>query len=231
MDHQEDDIIEQLKAYPDQFEAHEELTAKAVELTRELYGKGSKYRRRKNRIRAIWSVASCAVVLAVALPVGLHFGLNGNQSAYFLGIDLQEQLVDTLDETIQANDLSLHYFSGQIESCIQCKNQVYIITETNEFAYILQTTLFLSSNNFDTVELGINPTVNTYEAFKEFIDLEETEIISDISVSYQISTLPTSEQKQILASFSKDKVSYYMSIETAQTEGALEHYINLLFTE
>lgn len=230
MDHQEDDIIEQLKAYPDQFEAHEELTAKAVELTRELYGKGSKYRRRKNRIRAIWSAASCAVVLAVALPVGLHFGLNGNQSAYFLGIDLQEQLVDTLDETIQANGLSLHYFSGQTEGCIQCKNQVYIITETNEFAYILQTTLFLSSNNFDTVELGINPTNNKYEAFKSHDDLKESIAVGGMEVSYQVQGTDANE-KLILASFSKDKVSYYMSIETAQTEGALEHYINLLFTE
>lgn len=219
------DILEELQNYPNQFELKDELTEKAKALAKRKYDKEPRIRRAHGR--AIFaSVVSFVVLLCIAIPVSVYFSIISpihDTPLYFWGNELQIEIVENLDETIEENNLTLHYYD---DGYISVTNSVYFVIETGEFAYLKQRALFLREATFDTVELSVGLSNKRFEDFDDYYTLSEKTSILGKTVWY---TMHQEEAyNRIIARFDDNSYTYYMSLQVTGTLDILSEYIDLL---
>ncbi len=248
----EKDIFELIKQYPEQTETNDAVLQEAKSLARMRYGRQAQLRRRRWLMRFVSVAVSCVLVFAIVLPISLLFSHNQmtelpNDSSgsiepqpepqpepepeppsdgiFFLTEDLTVSPVSDTERLQAENGLSFAYFT---EGALQTSAEAYYVSEDGSYAYFMQYSFFIDEFGFDTLELGVVSSENTFEAFTVFSNLSDTMTVEGIDVSYTSSVADGTVQTR--CAFQENGNHYYLEIESAGTEGVIEKYVALLFS-
>lgn len=248
----EKDIFELIKQYPEQTETNDAALQEAKSLARKRYGRQAQLRRRRWLMRFVSVAVSCVLVFAIVLPISLLFSHNQmtelpndpsgsvepqpepqpepepeppSDGIFFLTEDLTVSPVSDTERLQAENGLSFAYFT---EGALQTSAEAYYVSEDGSYAYFMQYSFFMDEFGFDTLELGVVSSENTFEAFTVFSNLSDTMTVEGIDVSYTSSVADGTVQTR--CAFQENRNHYYLEIESAGTEGVIEKYVALLFS-
>lgn len=217
--HKNQDDWEKLVNITEEYEPNPDLADRVID----------KLNRRENAVkfkkpRKLWlglaaSLAVCAIALIVFLPIFF----NNAEIIYYSENDISYASVEDMNKFVEENNLDCKYYSTGLVT-----SQVAYIQESNQFAYINQKMTYIDENGFDFVDLKIVLLDNAqFSFYGKFEELNNTSVVSDISVSYLIEGL--NNNVTLLVKFDYDNLSYYMEIETV--DGGIEkieQYVTLL---
>ena len=246
----EKDIFELIKQYPEQTETNDAVLQEAKSLARKRYGRQAQLRRRRWLMRFVSVAVSCVLVFAIVLPISLLFSHNQmtelpndpsgsvepqpepqpepeppSDGLFFLTEELTVHSVSDIVQLQTENDLSFSYFN---EGALQTSAEAYYLIEDGSYAYFVQKLLFIDEFGFDTLELGVVSSENTFEAFTVFSNLSDTMTVEGIDVSYTSSVADGTVQTR--CTFQENGNHYFLEIRGAGTEGVIEKYVTLLFS-
>ena len=249
---EEKDIFELIKQYPEQTETNDAVLQEAKSLARKQYGRQAHLRRRRWLMRFVSVAVSCVLVFAIVLPISLLFSHNQmtelpndpsgsvepqpepqpepepdlpSDGLFFLTEELTVHSVSDIVQLQTENDLSFSYFN---EGALQTSAEAYYLIEDGSYAYFVQKLLFIDEFGFDTLELGVVSSENTFEAFTVFSNLSDTMTVEGIDVSYTSSVADGTVQTR--CAFQEKGNHYFLEIRGAGTEGVIEKYVTLLFS-
>lgn len=168
------------------------------------------------------SFSVCLVFLAVFLPTFFHLN-KPNESVYFAADSVYSEDILDINEFVTGKNLNVKYLVGNAGGD---NNAASYLIESKKFVFLLQQLLFMTDDGFDIVDLGIVPSNDTFEKFKDFEYCDEKVIIENISIDYIKSTKDS--QTMILAKFNYKKINYFLKIATATLDEKLDNYIKLL---
>lgn len=250
----EKDIFELIKQYPEQTETNDAVLQEAKSLARKRYGRQAQLRRRRWLMRFVSVAVSCVLVFAIVLPISLLFSHNQmtelpndpsgsvepqpepqpepepepeppSDGIFFLTEDLTVSPVSDTERLQAENGLSFAYFT---EGALQTSAEAYYVSEDRSYAYFMQYSFFMDEFGFDTLELGVVSSENTFEAFTVFSNLSDTMTVEGIDVSYTSSVADGTVQTR--CTFQENGNHYFLEIRGAGTEGVIEKYVTLLFS-
>lgn len=252
----EKDIFELIKQYPEQTETNDAVLQEAKSLARKRYGRQAQLRRRRWMMRFVSVAVSCVLVFAIVLPISLLFSHNQmtelpndpsgsvepqpepqpepepepepeppSDGIFFLTEDLTVSPVSDTERLQAENGLSFAYFT---EGALQTSAEAYYVSEDGSYAYFMQYSFFTDEFGFDTVNLGVVSSNNTFEAFDAYAGLTEELWVDDLHVLYSVSYADS--MAQIRCTFQENGNHYFLEIRGAGTEGVIEKYVTLLFS-
>lgn len=240
----EKDIFELIKQYPEQTETNDAVLREAKSLARKRYGRQAQLRRRRWLMRFASVAVSCVLVFAIVLPISLLFSHNQmtelpndpsgsvepqpeppSDGIFFLTEDLTVSPVSDTERLQAENGLSFAYFT---EGALQTSAEAYYVSEDGSYAYFMQYSFFTDEFGFDTVNLGVVSSNNTFEAFDAYAGLTEELWVDDVHVLYSVSYADS--MAEILCTFQENGNHYFLEIRGAGTEGVIEKYVTLLFS-
>ncbi len=203
----------------------------AKQLTEELYGQDGEGRKpiegevlAANKRTKILSVClALAAVLLVGCIFLITFWVNREDSPRYFSEDAvkTESIVD-IEQFKNENQLNFSYYNS---SYVASEYRAYLLTEDNKLVYILQSAVFFSESNFDSLVLGICFSKDQFQQFDDFTELTESTVIDGINIAYK---MQENTRNYIYAKFSLDDIIYYLSIETSGGAETLQHYVALL---
>lgn len=234
------DNWERLISIPDEYEYDPEIAQRAIEqIEREKAEKQAKkaWWKKQWKPMAI-SLASCAVALAVFIPVYHSFfqsqweappdsGSGNSSTIYYDDNDITFTIITDVSTYVQEHSLTLKYFNYQTAI-----THAAVITDTNQFAYIEQEMLYIGADGFDQVNLWSVVMTDADFDFERFFDGFVEEVITlNISVTYKVKEEIDSPNKDIRAKFTYESVDYYLELTTAgEVEAKIEQYVNMLIS-
>ena len=240
----EKDIFELIKQYPEQTETNDAVLQEAKSLARKRYGRQAQLRRRRWLMRFASVAVSCVLVFAIVLPISLLFSDNQmaelpnhpsgrvepqpeppSDGIFFLTEDLTVSPVSDTERLQAENGLFFAYFT---EGALQTSAEAYYVSEDRSYAYFMQYSFFMDEFGFDTVNLGVVSSNNTFEAFDVYAGLTEELWVDDVHVLYSVSYADS--MAQIRCTFQENGNHYFLEIRGAGTEGVIEKYVTLLFS-
>lgn len=232
------DNWERLISIPDEYEYDPEIAQRAIEqIEREKAEKQAKkaWWKKQWKPMAI-SLASCAVALAVFIPVYHSFfqsqweappdsGSGNSSTIYYDDNDITFTIITDVSTYVQEHSLTLKYFNYQTAI-----THAAVITDTNQFAYIEQEMLYIGADGFDQVNLwSVVMTEADFDFERFFNDSIEEVTVSDIKVDYATKAEVGTGKQEIQAKFTYESVDYYLELTTAgEVEAKIEQYVNML---
>lgn len=218
----EKDKWEEFKELPEAYETNDNLVPKVkYEIFRE------KHTKRRIRLRAIVaSITMCVIGVGVFVPVYLsNHTKEKEEQKYYIESNLENHSIEDIEDFLEKNNFEIVYYTG--ENII---SKSITIKKTNELALISQDMIVAEENFADNVLLKIQLMSDAkFSMFNEFERLNNSCVISDISIEYSVRQV--SRKEQILAKFTYESIPYYLEIQTDDATGKLEKYINMLFEE
>ena len=203
----------------------------AKQLTEELYGQDGEGRKpiegevlAANKRTKILSVCLALVaVLLVGCIFLITFWVNREDSPRYFSEDAvkTESIVD-IEQFKNENQLNFSYYNS---GYVATEYRAYFLAEDNKLVYMLQNTVFLSENDFDSLVLGICFSKDQFQQFDDFTNLNELLNVDGVAVNYKIESMSANN---IYARFTVDDIIYYLSIETSGGAETLQHYVALL---
>lgn len=219
------DIFKVIEEYPNEQDVNLFVINDAKALAEELYGVGKVKNNRKNKtvLKMVFaSFASCIVLVLIFLPIYLNS--IKEVSRYYSADQLQSIKVDNIENFVAINNLNILYFNAEQA---MSQNNAYYIQETNELVFLTQSSVIISENGFDLIELGIVMSNHSFEKFAEYVDLKNEMLSGNIKVFYA-EEKNLDEKTIIKAKFNYNNVNYYMNIATTNKTGKLDSYVKML---
>lgn len=232
------DNWERLMNIPDEYEYDPEIAQRAIEqIEREKAEKQAKkaWWKKQWKPMAI-SLASCAVALAVFIPVYHSFfqsqlevppdsSSENSSTIYYDEESITLNPISDVANYVQTQGLALKYYDYPTTI-----NHCALITETNEFAFLRQEMLYIGADGFDQVNLWSVVMTDADFDFEETFPKTEHEVtVSGIKVDYATKTELNSLERNIQAKFIYQSVDYYLEIVTeGEAEAKIEQYVNML---
>lgn len=220
-------IFEKLENYPKNQNLDISILDDAKKLAEELCGIKAKEKKRKKGIyfkTALASLSACLVFAVIFLPI--YFSLPSKETSIYYSADrVKTEEISDIDAFVAKENLKIKCFYGDVNADTNAAN--YII-ETGKLAFLTQNLIFLSTEGFDTVELGIVPSKDSFEVFESFVYFTNDAQINGVAIKYVESI--ADNQMIIKATFNFDSVSYFLMITTINSEGKLDGYVKMLLT-
>ena len=218
----EKDKWEEFKDLPEIYETNDNLVPKVkYEIFREKHTK-----RRIHWQAIVASITICAVGVGIFVPVYLsNYTNEKEEQKYYIESNLENHSIEDIEDFVEKNNFEVVYYTGEniISKSITIKG-------TNELALISQDMIVVEENFADNVLLKIQLMSDAkFSMFNEFKELNNSCVVSDISIEYSVRQI--SRKEQILAKFTYESIPYYLEIQTDDATGKLEKYINMLFEE
>ncbi len=218
----EKDKWEEFKDLPETYETNDNLVPKVkYEIFREKHTK-----RRIHWQAIVASITICAVGVGIFVPVYLsNYTNEKEEQKYYIESNLENHSIEDIEDFVEKNNFEVVYYTGEniISKSITIKG-------TNELALISQDMIVVEENFADNVLLKIQLMSDAkFSMFNEFKELNNSCVVSDISIEYSVRQI--SRKEQILAKFTYESIPYYLEIQTDDATGKLEKYINMLFEE
>lgn len=173
---------------------------------------------------AVFAVLLAVLFFCVSLPAANRKPAappaGGNR--YFDTAEISVVSIETpLTAFIEENALAVRYLTG-----LQDVNKAAYTLEEGQLVYLTQQCLFLSAAGFDTVNLGIVLTEDTFQYFEAFDDIHENIVLNGLDVVCGQTVIKN--QYNIKAKFAYEDITYFLEIVTDSAEGKLEYYVNTL---
>lgn len=219
------DIFKIIEEYPNKQDVNPAVINDAKALAEELYGVGKVKNNRRNKtvLKMFFaSFASCIVFVLIFFPIYLNS--TKEVSRYYSADQLQSKKVENMENFVAINNLNILYFNADQATS---KDVAYYIQETNELVYLTQSTVIISENGFDLIELGIVMSSHSFEKFAAYLDLNNEILSGNIKVFYS-EDKNLDEKTIIKAKFNYNNVNYYMNIATTNKTGKLDSYVKML---
>lgn len=184
---------------------------------------------KKNRwIVRYWKpIAVCAATFIIGIGVGLpvYHALNTPTMVYYETDDLKFKQVHDVNLFFEENELSVCYYDTSIAT-----TQCAIIKDTDEIAFLVQDVFNITDVGFDTVNLISVVKENAqFDFCDKFSEIEETMVVDNIMVSYQVIQNMGMTESQVFAKFTYQDVEYYMEILTeCEAEESIGTYVSML---
>ncbi len=232
------DNWERLMHLPDEYEYDPEIAQRAIErIEREKAEKQAKKDWWKKRWRPMTiSLATCAVILAVFIPVyhslyqsqlegSPNSGSENSSTVYYDEDSITFNKVADVANYVQTQELNLKYYNYPTVITHSA-----VITETNEFAFLRQKMVYVGEDSFDQITFyAVVMTDAEFDFEKSFDGFVEEVITLNISVTYKVKEEIDSPNKDIRAKFTYESVDYYLEIITAgEAEAKIEQFVTLL---
>lgn len=175
--------------------------------------------RPKKRWHALVSylAACCVLLFVVIVPVALS--PKSEKNTIYYSESLTSVMLEDIDQFVSNENLSIHY----IQEAASVENKLYTIIENGENAYIYQEVFLVEDTGFVTITLYICISPYVYKIFDSYDNLSDKIIIANLEISYK-----NVGQNNIMAKFTDNDTRYYMMIESAEPDGALEKYVGML---
>ena len=228
------DALKAIQEFADESPTRSDKWVLAKQLTRERYGEdGAEAEHRgkggavalaaSSKRTRIVTVALCCVVVLLVVFLLLFYFLNDKKDEvfYFDSAAVYSEKISELEQFKSDNKLDFLYYEEGLNS----QYEIWRLKENELLVYITQTTMYITQSGFDTIFLGICFNNDSYQAFDDYTDLNETTSISDIMVNYRE---VHEDRNYIYAKFSVDGVVYYLNVTTSGGAEVLEQYVNLL---
>ena len=220
MDEQKDKW-ERLTSLPSECEVNPDLANGAIAKIRaENAPKRSWWQLHWKRVGAV--LATCALAVCLILPASLL--LRNEPPVYYEDETVRLDDVDDLPAYVTENGISAHYFTEANTS------HIGVVIDTGNIAYIKQQSVF-PNNGFDIVYLYAIVLENANFSFEtEYEKTTNTTTCLNMQIDYRINTADNGKPT-IYLHFAKDKVRYYMEIQTTgDAETKIQQYVALLMT-
>ena len=222
MDEQKDKW-ERLTSLPNECEVNPDLANGAIaKIKAENAPKRSWWQLHWKRVGAL--LATCALAVCLILPASLL--LRNEPPVYYEDETVRLDDVDDLPAYVTDNGLRANYFkAGNTISSIG------IVIDTGDIAYIQQQVLYVSGAEFEQVYLYAIVLENANFGFEtEYQKVTENTTCLNMQIDYRVDLADNGEQT-IYLHFVKDKVRYYMEIQTTgDAETKIQQYVSLLMT-
>lgn len=219
----EKDKWEEFKDLPETYETNDNLVPKVkYEIFREKHTK-----RRIHWQAIVASITICAIGVGVFVPVYLsnHTKEGGDEGKYYGENKLIKHPIENMEEYLAENNLDVLYYTEETVKSISMS-----IQGSDELALISQEMDVIERDFVDNIQLNIQLMFDAkFSMFNEFEELNNSCVVSDISIEYSVRQI--SRKEQILAKFTYESIPYYLEIQTDDATGKLEKYINMLFEE
>lgn len=219
MDEQKDKW-ERLTSLPSECEVNPDLANGAIaKIKAENAPKRSWWQLHWKRVGAV--LATCALAVCLILPASLL--LRNEPPVYYEDETVRLDDVDDLPAYVTENGISAHYFAEANTS------HIGVVIDTGDIAYIKQQMFLL--DRFDSVCLYAIVLDNaTFSIEEGFENTTNTTTCLNMQIDYRINTADNGKQT-IYLHFVKDKVRYYMEIQTTgDAETKIQQYVALLMT-
>lgn len=228
------DALKAIQEFADESPTRSDKLEQAKQLTQELYGKDGAEAEHRGRGGAVALAASskktriltitlCCVALLLIVSILLIFFLRDkdNSLMYYDDNSVYGEKIADIEQFKFENQLTFLYYEDGINS----QYEAWRLKETDQLMYIEQSTMYISQTSFDTVYLGVCFSIDSFQEFDDYTDLNETTAISNIDVDYRE---VREDWNYIYAKFSVDGVVYYLNVTTSGGAEVLEQYVNLL---
>lgn len=213
---------ERLTSLPSECEVNPDLANGAIaKIQAENAPKRSWWQLHWKRVGAV--LATCALAVCLILPASLL--LRNEPPVYYEDETVRLDDVDDLPAYVTDNGLRANYFTaGNI-----IISSIGIVIDTGDIAYIKQQMFLL--DRFDSVCLYAivldNATFSIEEGFEK---TTETITYLGMQIDYKVKSADNGKPT-IYLHFTKDKVRYYMEIQTTgDAETKIQQYVSLLMT-
>lgn len=222
MDEQKDKW-ERLTSLPSECEVNPNLAQGAIaKIQAENAPKRSWWQLHWKRVGAV--LATCALAVCLILPASLL--LRNEPPVYYEDETIRMDSVDDLPAYAADNGLQANYFTvGNTVS------DIGVVIDTGDIAYIKQQVLYISGTEFEKIFLYAIVLDNaTFSIEESFQSTTATTTCLGLNIDYKTKALEGGKQT-IYLHFAKDKVRYYMEIQTTgDAETKIQQYVSLLMT-
>lgn len=173
--------------------------------------------------RCVAALATCVLAVCLILPASLL--LRNEPPVYYEDETVRLDDVDDLPAYVTENGISAHYFTEANTS------HIGVVIDTGDIAYIKQQMFYLDPLGFEKVYLYAIVLDNaTFSIEEGFENTTNTTTCLNMQIDYRINTADNGKQT-IYLHFAKDKVRYYMEIQTTgDAETKIQQYVALLMT-
>ena len=221
MDEQKDKW-ERLTSLPSECEVNPNLAQGAIaKIQAENAPKRSWWQLHWKRVGAV--LATCALAVCLILPASLL--LRNEPPVYYEDETVRLDSVDDLPAYVTDNGLQANYFTvGNNVS------DIGVVIDTGDIAYVKQQVLYSDVLGFEQVYLYAIVLENAEFVFEqEYEKMESNTKYMEMQISYKTSVVDG--KPTIYLHFVKDKVRYYMEIQTTgDAETKIQQYVSLLMT-
>ena len=222
MDEQKDKW-ERLTSLPSECEVNPDLANGAIaKIKAENAPKRSWWQLHWKRVGAV--LATCALAVCLILPASLL--LRNEPPVYYEDETIRMDSVDDLPAYAADNGLQANYFTvGNTVS------DIGVVIDTGDIAYIKQQVLYISGTEFEKIFLYAIVLPNATFGFEEdYQSTTQSTSYGKMAISYIVKSFDDGA-KNIYLHFVKDKVRYYMEIQTTgDAETKIQQYVSLLMT-
>lgn len=222
MDEQKDKW-ERLTSLPSECEVNPDLANGAIaKIQAENAPKRSWWQLHWKRVGAV--LATCALAVCLILPASLL--LRNQPPVYYEDETVRLERVDDLPTYAAENGLQANYFTvGNNVS------DIGVVIDTGDIAYVKQQVLYSDVLGFEQVYLYAIVLENaTFSIEEGFENTTNTTTCLDMQIDYRVD-LESDGKQTIYLHFVKDKVRYYMEIQTTgDAETKIQQYVSLLMT-
>lgn len=222
MDEQKDKW-ERLTSLPSECEVNPDLAQGAIAKIRaENAPKRSWWQLHWKRVGAV--LATCALAVCLILPASLL--LRNQPPVYYEDETIRMDSVDDLPTYATENGLRANYFT--VGNTI---SDIGVVIDTGAIAYIKQQVLYVSGSEFEKIFLYAIVLEKAEFSFEtEYEKTTNTTTYMDMQIDYRVDLADNGKQT-IYLHFTKDKVRYYMEIQTTgDAETKIQQYVSLLMT-
>lgn len=227
---QEREVIQWIKKSSRRYPCKEGMTEEAKRLAEEKYGGAGKRKAAKRRrtLRALGAAAiSAAVVLAVALPVGLCLSPAPPSYVHYVDGALSNRAMPDVETFLADHAPGMKHFSGEEAGMVGSPISLeYYEIETDAFVYLNQTAAFLVDGEATIVELDACASNVRIEAFEDFFNCKDSTSVDGITVQYSI--FSNLETLGIRAYFEDDAYLYFLDMSQTDSLQILHHVVGQL---
>ena len=174
--------------------------------------------------RCVAALATCVLAVCLILPASLL--LRNQPPVYYEDETVRLDDVEDLPAYVMENGLQANYFTAG-----NTISSIGIVIDTGDIAYIQQQMLYVSGAEFEQIYLYAIVLENaTFSIEEGFENITNTTTYLDMKIDYKVKSADAGA-KNIYLSFVKDKVRYYMEIQTTgDAETKIQQYVSLLMT-
>ena len=220
---QEREVIQWIKKSSRRYPCKEGMTEEAKRLAEEKYGGAGKGKAAKRRrtLRALGAAAiSAAVVLAVALPVGLCLSPAPPSYVHYVDSALSNRVLPDAETFLADHAAGMKHFNGAEAGMVGTP------ISTDAFVYFKQTAAFSIDGEVAFVELDACASNVRVEAFEDFFNCQDSTSVDGTTVRYSISSDP--RVLGIRAYFEDDAYLYFLDMSQTDSLQILHHVVGQL---